>query len=204
MLSSGHPQSGLTLIELMIAITIVSILLFLALPNMSTWLNNSQIRTTGETLLVGINVARNEAMRRNAVVRFQLATSLDSGCALSASGKNWVISLADPAGACDADPSDTVAPQIIQKKSSAEGSQFAEVAATGSTTLYFSGLGRLTNPLGVPNISEINISNPIGGICRHVDPANGTMRCLRITISPGGQIKMCDPAVTDNTDPRFC
>lgn len=211
MLSSGRSQDGLTLIEVLIAITIISILLLLALPNMSVWLNNSQIRTTGETLLTGVTLARTEALRRNTVVRFQLTSSLDSGCALSTTAKNWVVSLGDPASLChmapapldDANPPTAADAKIIQKKSSDEGSQLAAVTATGSSTLYFNGLGRLTSPLGAPNITVIDVSNPVG-TCQHVDAANGTMRCLRITISPGGQVKMCDPAVIDNTDPRFC
>jgi type IV fimbrial biogenesis protein FimT len=213
MLSSRMRQSGVTLIEMLVAISIIATLMFLALPNMATWLNNSQIRTTAETLLAGINVARTEALRRNAVVRFQLANSLDSSCALSATGTNWVVSLGNPAGLCDKapasltdpDPPTATDPKIIQKKSGTEGSRQAEVTATGGSTLYFSGIGRLTSPLGVPNITAINITNPVGGSCQHVDATNGTMRCLRITISTGGQIKMCDPAVTtDPTDPRTC
>ena len=201
-----HPmrQRGVTIIEMMIAITIVSILLMLALPSMSTWLNNSQIRTAGETLLNGITLARADALHRNSTVRFQLTTSLESSCTLSATGTSWVVSLADPTGACDTNPSDTVAPQIIQKKSGTEGSPRAAIAATGGTTIYFNGLGRPVNPGGVSTITQINIANPTGGTCQHVDAANGTMRCLRITISTGGESKMCDPAVTDNTDPRFC
>lgn len=212
MLNGRHRQDGFTLIEVLIAVSIISILLFLALPNMSIWLNNSQVRTTGETLLSGISVARTEAMRRNAVVQFQLTTSLDSSCALSQAGKNWVVSLGNPASLChmapapldDANPPTAADAKIIQKKSGDEGSQSAVVAATGSSTLYFNGLGRLTSPLGAANITQINISNPTGGTCQHQDAVNGKMRCLRITISAGGQVKMCDPAVLDNTDPRFC
>jgi len=212
MLSNRMRQSGVTLIEMLIAISIVATLMLLALPNMSTWLNNAQIRTAGETLLAGINVARTEALRRNAVVRFQLTNSLDSACTLSATGTSWVVSLGNPAGLCDKapagqtdpDPPSATDPKIIQKRSGAEGSRLAEVTATGSSTLYFMGVGRLTSPLGALNITEINITNPVGGSCQHVDVANGTMRCLRITISTGGQIKMCDPAVLVATDPRFC
>lgn len=196
-------QAGVTIIEMMIALTIMALLIFLALPNMSTWLNNTQIRTAGETLLAGINLARTEALRNNTVVRFQMTTTLDSACALSTTGTNWVVSLANPAGACDAAPSNTTAPQIIQKKSGSEGAQRAEVSADGST-IYFNGLGRLASPGGAANITVINIANSAGGVCQHVDAANGTMRCLRITISTGGQVKMCDPAVTDTTDPRIC
>ena len=97
------------------------------------------------------------------------------------------MSLADPTSACDTDPSDTVAPQIIQKKSGTEGAQRAEITANGgTTTIYFNGLGRPVNPGGVATITQIDIANSSGGICQHVDPANGAMRCLRITISTGG------------------
>ncbi len=138
---------GVTIIEMMIAITIISMLLMLALPSMSTWLNNAQIRTAGETMLNGITLARSEALHRNTTVRFQLTTTLDSSCARSATGTSWVVSLADPAGACDAAPSDTTAPQIIQKKSGSEGSPRAQIAANGGTnTIYFNGLGRPVNP----------------------------------------------------------
>lgn len=196
-------QAGVTIIEMMIALTIMALLVFLALPNMSTWLNNTQIRTAGETLLAGINLARTEALRNNTVARFQMTTSLDSACALSNTGTNWVVSLANPTGACDTTPSNTTAPQIIQKKSGSEGAQRAEVTADGST-IYFNGLGRLASPGGAANITRIEIANSAGGVCRHLDTTNGTMRCLSITISTGGQIKMCDPAVTDTTDPRIC
>lgn len=196
-------QAGVTIIEMMIALTIMALLVFLALPNMSTWLNNTQIRTAGETLLAGINLARTEALRNNTVARFQMTTSLDSACALSNTGTSWVVSLADPTGACDTTPSNTTAPQIIQKKSGSEGAQRAEVTADGST-IYFNGLGRLASPGGAANITRIEIANSAGGVCRHLDTTNGTMRCLSITISTGGQIKMCDPAVTDPTDPRIC
>lgn len=196
-------QAGVTLIEMMIALTVMGLLVLLAMPNMSVWLNNTQIRTAGETLLNGITLARAEAIRRNLVVRFQLTTSLDGSCTLSMTGTNWVVSLDDPSGACDSAPSGVGSPQVIQKKSGSEGAQRAAVAATGGTTVYYNGLGRSINPGGVASLTQIDITNP-AGVCQNVDPTNGTMRCLRITISPGGQAKLCDPAVTDATDPRIC
>lgn len=199
----GMRIAGVTLIEMMIGITIVSLLIMLAVPSMTTWLSNTQIRNAAETMLSGITLARSEALRRNAMVRFQLTTSLTSSCTLSITGINWVVSLADPTGACQANPSDTATPQVIQKKSGSEGSPRAEVSATGSATIYFNGLGRIANP-AVPSITSIDITNSSGGTCQHVDPTNGTMRCMRIVVSGGGDIKMCDPAVTDTTDPRHC
>jgi type IV fimbrial biogenesis protein FimT len=144
-----------------------------------------------------------EAVRRNATVRFQLVSNLTSGCALSASSLDWVVSQADPAGACDAAPSETTAPQLIQKKSAREGSSNVVIATTGGSTIVFNALGRVVGA----GITTINFSNPIGGTCEDLDPTNGTMRCLRVLVTVGGQTKMCDPKVPLNTpplDPREC
>jgi type IV fimbrial biogenesis protein FimT len=148
-------------------------------------------------------------VKRNQVVRFQLVTDLTPSCALIATGTpvsatGWVVSLADPSGACDAAPSESTLPKIIQAKSGGEGTSKVSLVATGAATVYFNGLGRVTSPSGAPNITQILITNPGGGVCEHVDPTNGTMRCLQINISTGGEVKMCDPAVTASDDPRKC
>jgi type IV fimbrial biogenesis protein FimT len=196
-------QTGFSLIELMIGLAIVTILLVLGLPAFNIFLQNTQIRNAAETTLAGITLARSEAVRRNATVRFQLVSNLTSGCALSTSSLDWVVSQADPTGACDAAPSETTAPQLIQKKSAREGSANVTIATTGGSTLVFNALGRVIGG----GITVINFSNPIGGACEHVDPTNGTMRCLRVLVSAGGQTKMCDPKVplsTPPVDPREC
>ena len=202
MLMARHPQSGMSVIEVLIGLVIMGLLIALGLPNMATWLNNSQIRTAGETMLAGLTLARVEAVRRNQVVRFQLVSDLTSGCVIAQSGTNWVVSQDDPTGLCDQAPSDGAAPRIIQKRSSAEGTPRAVVAAATSGTVHFNGLGRITSPGGALNMTQLAISNPTGGTCEHVD--GGNMRCLRIDISVGGEARMCDPAVTDASDPRKC
>jgi len=188
---------GFTLIEVMITLAVLSLLLMLGLPGMGTWLQNTQIRASAEATQAGLHVARAEALRRNAPVRFQLVDTLAAGCALAANGTNWVVSLADTTGSCDAVESDAAAPQILQKRSGAEGSPNATVNATGGSSAVFNGLGRVS---GAGAITQIDVRNPTGGNCQ---PA-GPMRCLRLLVTNGGQVRMCDPAVMDNTDPRFC
>jgi len=191
-----------SLIELLIGLAIMGLLMMIGLPNMATWLQNSKIRTAGETMLAGLTLARTEAVRRNQIVRFQMVSDLTSGCVISTSGADWVVSLDDATGACDAAPSDVAVPRIVQKRSGSEGTQRAVVAAATAGTLHFNGLGRVTSPGGAANMTQVAISNPVGGTCEHVD--GGNMRCLRINISVGGDARMCDPAVTDATDPRIC
>ena len=202
MLTTRHSQTGVSLIELLIGLAIMGLLIMIGLPNMATWLSNSQIRTAGETMLAGLTLARTEAVRRNQIVRFQMVNSLTSGCVVSTSGTDWVVSLDDATGACDAAPSEVAAPRIVQKRSGSEGTTRAALAATIAGTVHFNGLGRVTSPGGAANMTQVAISNPAGGTCEHVD--GGNMRCLRINISVGGDARMCDPAVTDATDPRIC
>jgi len=195
---------GFTLIELMITLAVLGIVLMIALPNMGTWLQNTQIRTSAEGMQAGLQLARAEALKRNTTVRFQLVDTLTSACALSATGRNWVVSLVDTSGLCDVDASETAAPQIIQKRSSGEGSPNAVVTATGGSSVWFNGLGRAVQPPTAPAaLTQINITNPNNGACK-TSAGNEPMRCLRITVNAGGQVRMCDPAVNDATDPRMC
>jgi type IV fimbrial biogenesis protein FimT len=204
----SRTQSGVTLVELMIGLVIMALLIMIGLPNMSIWLNNSQIRTTGETLLAGLMLARTEAVKRNQIVRFQMVSDLTSGCVISTGGRSWVVSLDDPTGTCDAAPGEPAPgdppPRILQARSGDEGTARAVPAATPAAVAYFNGLGRLTSPGGVANMTRVDISNPTGGACENPDGSGGPMRCLRINISIGGEAKMCDPAVTNVTDPRIC
>jgi type IV fimbrial biogenesis protein FimT len=191
-------QSGFSLIELLIGIALIAILLGLGGPNFVQWIQSSQIRTQAESLQNGLQLARAEAVRRNVPVRFQLTSTDTDACALSTTGANWVVSQDDPAGACASVASDTVAPRIIQARTAKEGSSKAVVAADQSW-IGFNALGRVT-PAPAANIN-INVSNPTGGACA----AAGPMRCLRLVVSVGGQIRMCDPAVAANTnDSRAC
>lgn len=193
--------SGFSLIELMLTLVVLGMLIMIALPNMGTWIQNTQIRTAAEGMQAGLQLARAEALKRNTTVRFQLVDTLTSACALSATGRNWVVSLADTSALCDADASETAAPQIIQKRSSAEGSPNATVTATGGSSVLFNGLGRAA----AGSFTVIDITNPGNGACKTL-AGNEPMRCLRIAVNAGGTVRMCDPAVdpADVTDPRRC
>ena len=194
----------MSVIELMVGITVVAILFAFAAPSFSTWIQNTQIRTAAEVVQSGLTLARAEAVNRNANVRFQFTSTLDSACALSTTGTNWVVSLDDPSGLCanpamdSADPN-PAAPRIVQTRAGAEGSRNALVVAD-QATIVFNGLGRVTPvPAGDVNI---DISNPIGGACATTTTA-APMRCLRVVVSPAGQVRMCNPAMA-NTDPQGC
>jgi type IV fimbrial biogenesis protein FimT len=193
MLKRLPSERGVSLIELVIALSIGAFLIVMAAPNYRDWIQNTQLRATAEGILDGLQLARAEAVRRNTTVRFQLTDNLSNGCALSTTGTYWVASLDDPAGACDKAASDTVAPRIIQVGAPASTNP---VVASGQSAFIFNGWGRLTSAA-----ADIDVSNTTGGTCVAL---GGTMRCLRIVVSATGQIRMCDPSIKATTDPLAC
>lgn len=194
-------QTGLSLIELMVAITVLGILIVMGFPSYTQWIQNSRIRAAAESIVSGLNLARTEAIRRNTTIRFDLVNSLTSSCALSTSGTSWVVARGSPAGACGVAPAaatDTSAattsdPKIVQKWTSAEAAQGITVAATGGTSIVFNGLGRVS---GASPITRIVVNHSTGTASDH--------RRLEVRATSGGLIRMCDPQVSDTSDPRAC
>ena len=185
---------GFTIIELLVTVTVLGIVLMIGLPNLSAWLQNTQIRNSAEAMVSGLQLARVEALRRNRQVHFYIVDSLEASCSVATTGGNWVVSMVDPSGKCHEAPSDTVEPFIIQKRSGQEGTPNAAVTASAPSIIY-NGLGNTTGTL------QLSISNPVGGACQ---TAAGPMRCLQVNVTSSGSVRMCDPAVTDAADPRKC
>ena len=193
MLSAGK-QSGLTMIELMISVVIVSILLALGATSYSGWIQNQQIRTAAESILNGLQVTRTEAVKNNTTARFVL-------CGLPAS--SWEVLVASAAAAapaaslaCGAGSNAAAGEVRVQQRSGQEGSRLAAVAVTpaGAATVTFNGMGRVVaNFDGTASITQVDINNPQGN------------RPLRITQSVSGNTRMCDPSpLLVATDPRHC
>jgi type IV fimbrial biogenesis protein FimT len=211
-------QRGLNLIEVMISLAVLSVLIGLGAPGFAEWLQNQQIRAAAEAALNGLQVARGEAVRRNTPVRFQLVSDLTSGCVLASDALttpvsvSWVVSLADPTGACDAptdsgqDPSP--AGRILQRRTNAEGSPNAVATSVfvpsppagptpeAASTVTFAALGNvIANADGSKSIVRIDLTNT-----KIVPEAR---RPLRIVITSGGSTRMCDPSLAP-PEPRGC
>ena len=65
-------EHGFSLVELMVTVAVLSLLMTLAVPSFAEWIQNSRIRTAAESIQNGLQVARAEAVRRNARVEFAL------------------------------------------------------------------------------------------------------------------------------------
>ncbi len=196
MLKQRHQQRGVSLIELMVGLAVFAILLGIAIPNFSTFMQNSKIRTSAEAIQNGLSLARVEAVRRNTNVQFALG-----------SGTSWVVGCQTATADC---------PANIQTRAGTNGSSnirvvTSEVVATTGlaagtpvfdTTLIFNSVGRVTTAtLPAGHNAAFDVTNPDGGTCAAV---SGSMRCLRVVVTPGGQVRMCDPALTQAGDAQAC
>lgn len=198
-------QRGMTLVELMITLTIIGILLTIAATTFSRWIGNLKIRGAAESIEYGMQLARSEAVKRNRLVYFTLVDSLNPGCAnvatavdLLSTQWNWIVST-DRAVTLNC-PVPGEATGVLQERAPSEGSGVSDIRVNVTfAEIAFDGLGRLANAAG-NNVIQVSMGGTAG--CGSTDQ---TFRCLNVQVaSPGGQIRICDPAVTNAADPRFC
>ena len=182
---------GFSLIELIVGVVILGILMAIGIPGFTEWLRNARVRGAADAVQNGLLLARSEAVRRNTLVGFYLVNTTDNNCARSSSGPHWIVGMDAPDNRCASAPSDDTAPRIIQLRSMGEGSATTALAA-GQHSFVFNGLGRLT--AAPASGGAINLSSSDGLNCR-TDSPSGPIRCLRVIVSLGGQVRMCDPSL---------
>jgi type IV fimbrial biogenesis protein FimT len=185
-------QRGVTLVELMIGIAILAILVSQALPSFGSWIQNQQIRNTAEAILNGLQVAKAQAIKANTNTEFVLvAAAVDPtsvanvGAAASTAGTNWIVRNFQAGGAYGAS-------DYVQGRVGQEGSRNATVAS-GQGSFVFTPLGRLLNPPAASINIDVDNINAYSG-----------KRTMRVIVTPGGQIRMCDPNKVDPTNPQYC
>jgi type IV fimbrial biogenesis protein FimT len=189
---------GFTLIEVLITVTILGILIALGLPAFTSLIQNLQIRTSAEAILNGLQLAKAQAVRSNLSTELVLTTAnpvaANVGAAATVNGTNWIVRTYKQNGVylnagCPV-PGPTC--DFVQGRIGQEGSKSA-VVASGASSFVFTPLGRLLNPpAGNINI-DVTSSNAYSG-----------QRPMRVVVSPGGQILMCDPNRVVPNNPQFC
>jgi type IV fimbrial biogenesis protein FimT len=87
-------QSGFTLMELMVSITVLGILTALAVPSFTSMINRNRLATQSNELLSAIQYARMEAVRSNAKVTFcgaATATAAAEADCINGQQSYWVV-----------------------------------------------------------------------------------------------------------------
>jgi type IV fimbrial biogenesis protein FimT len=160
---------GFSLIEIAIALAIVSVLVVLSTPAITDFLVNSRIRSSAEAIANGLRQARMEAVKRNTAVQFVLGAN--------------DISIRD----CQGDPV-CAAPLVVYNETIGDSSNTQRVPTpAGATTVTWSALGVYlpTNPDASLPIQRIDINSPV----------ITTETPLRVVADPaaGVGIRMCNP-----------
>ncbi|WML91071.1 GspH/FimT family pseudopilin [Thiothrix lacustris] len=89
----SHEQAGLTLLELLITLSIASILITAAIPSLTQIYRSYALTTQANEMLMMVNFSRSTSITRNASIRLCRANSeITNTCALSSSDwKHWLI-----------------------------------------------------------------------------------------------------------------
>lgn len=191
-------HQGLNLVELMVGLALLSMALMALMPTIADWSRNLAIRNAGESFRSALDRARIESLRRNSQIGVWLvqdsSKTLTAACAGSDTGPSWVIAALNPAGRCDAAPSLTDAPRLVDSWSAADGASgvvvsTADADGNPSRRVMFNSMGQVA--AGSDQLRQIDFSHPDGG------------RALRILIEPGGSVRLCDPNAAAG-DPRRC
>lgn len=83
---------GFTLIELLVTLTVLGIVMTLAAPSFADFVKSNRLKTTAFDLVVSLNYARSEAIKRNADATVTPAASgWSSGWSVQAAGQTFKI-----------------------------------------------------------------------------------------------------------------
>ena len=185
-------RRGFTLIELLVAIAVLALIFLLGMPSFTTFMRNSDIRSTSESIVNGLRTASAVATRRNSRVAFTL---------LDTNG-GWLI---QGVASDDTDCTKFDAADPIQRFAAEETRTGAKATATpaGKSTVCFTGLGRVFNQGAGDHLRQVDITRSDGG----------EGRPLRIIVDDPdlaklGGLRLCDPdpalAALVPADPRAC
>lgn len=165
-------QSGLTLIELLVTISIAALLLVLAVPSFDEVRKNNQVASQSNELLALINLAKSQAIRINADVELQIGQSANGW---------WAYVRLPPGESEESPPPDC--PNLPGVIRCAEGDSV--LLQPGSVELLFNNRGYLADAGNWPAGTTLNL--------RH-SSCQGERQHRRIDVRPTGQISACSLA----------
>lgn len=92
----NRKAAGFTIIEIMIAVLVGSILMAVAIPSFTSIIRNNRLAAVTNTLVASINLARSEAVKRNGVVALCHSTNPDAASPVCSGtsgdwGTGWLV-----------------------------------------------------------------------------------------------------------------
>jgi prepilin-type N-terminal cleavage/methylation domain-containing protein len=168
---------GFTLLELMITVTVSAILLSLALPGFTTFMDRYRLEGAVQELYSDLQFARSESVKRNQSVQISFTT-----------GASWSYTLASLGGVCTNTALSTTALKTTNFNAFA-GTQITTVSlGGGSTTLVF-------QPVSSTVQNACANGSPLPAGSKIVfQSTQGRQACVHINLI--GRTKLCSPAGT--------
>lgn len=194
-------QRGITMMEIMVSVAIIAIVMSIGIPNLSAWMQDVQVRSTAESVMSGLQLARAEAVRRNTTVRFNLTDTTGKA--------TWsidcvTVTTSCPSGIQTSDSGQTGANARLGIDATALPSPIttgyfntAVAAATGMSAgagITFDGMGRVPIANIGTDIVRVDVTNTVYANARR----------MVIYITNSGSAKLCDPSLSLATNSRGC
>ncbi|MBC8551153.1 MAG: GspH/FimT family pseudopilin [Candidatus Brocadiales bacterium] len=166
----GMNSCGFSLVEIMIVISIFSILAAIAIPNFISWLPNFRLKSAARDLYSTMQKVRLEAVKRNTNVGISFST-----VAFPAEGGSYLVFIDDGAGT----PGN--AGNAVQDAGEATLLQTNLPTSCSLTSASFSG-----NPWSGYNSEGLPLGNRIGS----VELRNSQSRWYKISLSNSGHVRL--------------
>ncbi|PTT77878.1 type II secretion system protein GspH [Pelomonas sp. HMWF004] len=186
--------AGFSLIELMVAVAVLSILTAVAMPNFTSWIRNARARTVADALQSGLRLAQAEAQRRTHTVVF--FTTNDKACTATtvanAGGAYWQVRKV-PTALLTGDVAEALQCGVLTDVSG----DVTLASPSNTTALCFGGDGRQTSSV---DPAGIGVNCTAAAAVYTVTPGGSSAdrRQLNVTVSLAGSIRMCDPLKTSS------
>lgn len=171
---------GFTVIEIAITLVIFGILLALAAPMYSVWLQNARARDMADSYLSGLMSARVEAIKRGSDIRLEVVNT-----------RGWRIVDSGTGNAIQAQPALEHLGTVSVTTTDTNGG--------AATAVTFTSLGTLSDVLRNNN-SPVMARMDVESQSIDVDDR----RQYSILIAPNGSIRWCDRKMLVLEDPRSC
>lgn len=129
-------NQGFTLVELMITVTVLTILITVGIPSFQSIMQNSRSAALANGLATAINLARSEAVKRNGAVT--VCASSDAATCTGAWTQGWIVHNGAVIKSWEAPVNGAV------------------IADNGDTSIQFNGSGMITNVAAVNITTRFN------------------------------------------------
>lgn len=179
-LSLSHHDHGVTLLELLLTIVVLSVLLAIAVPAMNHFVEKNRLRDAAESIFTELRYARSEAIKRKPTNHVAVSFTTDGAT-------DWCFGIREDS-ACDCHENDIMLPNAcmlniagtntFKRRSSSE---FPSISLTSAS--FFTG-----NPW--TGFSPVRGTADNGSV---VLQSNSGWE-LRVIVSPLGRVRICSPS----------